>query len=94
LGEALIVFDASADSAVDFPSVPNIKDSNLLGRIVNTIENTIVGDSNPPSFFKLAFEEFRTGRARIFGQCYDRTVDSLDDRFLKLLKFLCCPSVD
>jgi hypothetical protein len=74
--------------------VPDIKESNLLGSIVNPIENTVVNDSNPLSFFELAFEEFRSRRAGIFGQWYDRAVDLLDDRFRELLKFLCSPSVN
>jgi hypothetical protein len=74
--------------------VPDIKDSNLLGTIVNPVKNTVVSDSNPPSFLELASEEFHSGRARIFRQRKDRTVDFLDDRFGELLEFLCCPSVD
>jgi len=54
--------------AVDFSPVPDVEDSNLLGTIVNPVENTVVSDSNPPSLPELASEEFCSERARIFRQ--------------------------
>ena len=54
------------DLAVDFPPVPDIKDPNLLGTVVNPIENTVVSDSNPLSFLELASEKFGSWMARIY----------------------------
>jgi hypothetical protein len=48
--------------------VSDIKDSNLLGTIVNPVEKTVFACSNPPPFFELAAEEFRAGRPRILRQ--------------------------
>jgi len=52
---------ARRDSGIDFPTVPDIKDSNLLGTVVNAIQNAIVRDSNSPTFLEFASEEFRPG---------------------------------
>jgi hypothetical protein len=47
--------------AVDFSTVPDIKDSNLLATVVNPVKNTVVCDSNPPSFLQFPSEEFGSG---------------------------------
>jgi hypothetical protein len=57
---------ARRDLAVDLPPVPDIKDPNLLGTVVNPKENTVVSDSNPPPLLELASEKFRSWRARIY----------------------------
>ena len=82
------------DLAVDFSPVPNIEDSNLLGDIVNPVQNTVVSDSNPPSLPELASEEFYSRRTRILRQRSDGLVDFLDDKLGQFLKLLRCPSVD
>ncbi len=69
--------------SIDFPTVANFKNPNLLCRIVNAVEDAILSNADSPTFLELAFQPLDPRRPGIARECKDGLVDLLNDGFQK-----------